>query len=95
MPPLAKNLRKPGTPSIIILCLSGMRCADVIRTLKSGMGEPKPPGEVGKLFAKHFKVQEQVEWLKANKAWVCVGTPGRIAKLLADSGEPRKDRCYS
>lgn len=87
LPPLPKNLRKPGTPSIIILCLSGMRCVDVIRSLKTM--EPKPPGEISKLFAKHFKVPEQIEYLKEKKVWVGVGTPGRIGKILAESGECR------
>jgi hypothetical protein len=46
-PPLPKNIKKEGTPSVIILSLSGIRCADVVRSLKTM--EPKPPGEIAKV----------------------------------------------
>jgi hypothetical protein len=38
------------------------------------------------LFAKHFKVSEQIEHLEKTKIWAAAGTPARIAKILADSG---------
>ncbi|KAJ9103011.1 hypothetical protein QFC20_004819 [Naganishia adeliensis] len=82
-PPLPKNIKKEGTPSIIILSLSGIRCADVVRSLKTM--DPKPPGEIAKLFAKHFKVSEQIEHLQKTKICLAAGTPNRIGKILADS----------
>lgn len=37
---------------------------------------------VAKLFARHFKVSEQVEWLQAQTAPLAVGTPHRVQALL-------------
>lgn len=37
-------------------------------------------------FAKHFKVAEQVEFLKKNRTGIAVGTPTRLMDLL-DNGE--------
>ncbi|KAI5451868.1 Protein cms1 [Naganishia albida] len=82
-PPLPKNIKKEGTPSVIILSLSGIRCADVVRSLKTM--EPKPPGEIAKLFAKHFKVSEQIEHLQKTKICLAAGSPNRIGKILAES----------
>jgi len=42
----------------------------------------RPGGEVAKLFAKHFKVADQVKYLQKTRVAVAVGTPGRVAKLL-------------
>lgn len=38
-------------------------------------------------FAKHFKVAEQVEFLKKNRTGIAVGTPARLMDLL-DNGNP-------
>lgn len=37
-------------------------------------------------FAKHFKVAEQVEFLKKNRTGIAVGTPARLMDLL-DNGK--------
>lgn len=37
-------------------------------------------------FAKHFKVEEQVQFLKKSKTGIAVGTPARLEALL-DNGE--------
>jgi protein CMS1 len=42
------------------------------------------------LFAKHFKVPEQIEYLNTTKIWAAAGTPGRIGKILSDSGTLRE-----
>lgn len=44
-------------------------------------------GEVAKLFAKHFKLAQHVSYLKRTKVGAAVGTPGRIGKLLCETGE--------
>ena len=57
VPQLPKRLKKAGTPSLIVLSPSGIRAADVVRSLKSvrvpegesGEETGKPPGEVGKV----------------------------------------------
>ncbi|KAJ9109335.1 hypothetical protein QFC21_000664 [Naganishia friedmannii] len=83
LPPLPKNIKKEGSPSIVVFSLSGMRCADVVRSLRSM--NPKAPGEIAKLFAKHLKVSEQIEYLQKTKICIAAGTPNRIGKILADS----------
>lgn len=52
----------------MVVTASGIRAADVFRSLKSGLPKLgiKDPN-VAKLFAKHMKVAEQVEHLKKNK----------------------------
>ena len=40
---------------------------------------------MAKLFAKHMKVAEQVEFLKNKKSGIGVGTPARLMELI-DNG---------
>lgn len=42
--------------------------------------------DVGKLFAKHFKLAEHAEYLAKTKVGIAVGTPNRIGKLLSETG---------
>lgn len=51
------------------------RCRDVKRYKVKDI-------DVAKLFAKHFKLAEHVEYLQKTKVGIAVGTPGRIGKLL-------------
>lgn len=57
-----------GAPHTIIVTASGIRAADVCRSLKSGLPKQgvKNPN-VAKLFAKHLKLADQVAHLKKNK----------------------------
>ncbi|KAL1410750.1 Protein cms1 [Vanrija albida] len=71
----------PGTPRALIVSLSGIRCADVVRAVRD---VKRPGGEVAKLFAKHFKLVDQVKYLARTRVAIAVGTPARVAKLLAD-----------
>lgn len=57
------------------------------RVLKDKRLRGEKGGEVAKLFAKHFKLEEHVKYLKRTKVGAAVGTPGRIGKLLCDTGE--------
>ncbi|KAG0096760.1 hypothetical protein BGZ93_004024 [Podila epicladia] len=75
----SKDLPK-GAPVVLIVSASGVRCVDVIRALPLFAEAAK----VGKLFAKHLKVPEQVYFLENTATHVCVGTPNRIDKLIAD-----------
>ena len=65
---------------MILLCLSGIRCADVVREVRGVKGD----GVVAKLFAKHMKAHEQAEFVRKTKVSIAVGTPNRVGKLLAD-----------
>lgn len=66
---------------------AALRVADVTRVLKDKRLRGEKGGEVAKLFAKHFKLEEHVTYLKRTKVGVAVGTPGRIGKLLCETGE--------
>ncbi|GFZ42443.1 hypothetical protein JCM24511_00158 [Saitozyma sp. JCM 24511] len=71
---------KVAAPRVIVLALSGLRCADVVR----GVRDVKGNGQVAKLFAKHMKYPEQVKFLANNKVSIAVGTPARVGKLLSE-----------
>jgi protein CMS1 len=61
--------KKPvGAPHTIVVTASGIRAADLCRSLKSGLPKEgiKDPN-VAKLFAKHMKLAEQVAHLKKSK----------------------------
>lgn len=65
---------------------AALRVADVTRALKSKTLKGAKGGDVAKLFAKHFKVEEQVQHLRKTSIGAAVGTPGRLGKLLNDTG---------
>ncbi|KIY31682.1 protein CMS1 [Cryptococcus gattii E566] len=80
---LMKGKKEPkgnGAPAAIVLGLSGLRCADIVR----GVRDVKGKGEVAKLFAKHFKLADQIKYLERTKVSIAVGTPARVGKLLAE-----------
>jgi len=66
---------------------AALRVADVTRVLKDKRLRGEKGGEVAKLFAKHFKLEEHITYLKRTKVGAAVGTPGRIGKLLCETGE--------
>ncbi len=72
-----------GSPIVIVISSSGIRSVEVRRQLIP----LKYP--IAKLFAKHFKVEEQVEMLKSFMP-LGVGTPNRLTKL-ADIGALNMD----
>lgn len=65
-----------GCPSIIVICSGAKRAADVINSMSQGLSV-----KIAKLFAKHFKVQEQMQILGRNHFPIAVGTPNRLSKL--------------
>ena len=46
--------------------------------------------EVAKLFAKHFKLAEHIEYVKKTSINIAVGTPGRIKALIETDDEALK-----
>lgn len=79
-----KNLGKPpkesdykGQPSVLVVTQSAIRAVEVIRALN----EFSKYCKVGKLFSKHMKVKEQVEYLQKSVVKIAVGTPNRLIKL--------------
>ncbi|OAL05701.1 hypothetical protein IQ06DRAFT_265975 [Phaeosphaeriaceae sp. SRC1lsM3a] len=78
--------KKPvGAPHTIVVTASGIRAADLCRSLKAGLPkEGVKDANVAKLFAKHMKLVEQVAHLKKNRIDIGVGTPDRLAALLEE-----------
>ncbi|PFH59607.1 hypothetical protein XA68_12094 [Ophiocordyceps unilateralis] len=71
-----------GSPHTLIVAGAGLRAADIVRAVRSFASRECA---VAKLFAKHFKVQEQVEFLRSKVTGIGVGTPARLAELI-DNG---------
>lgn len=88
---LSQRSKSPGAPTLLYIAGAALRVADVTRVLKDRRLRGEKGGDVAKLFAKHFKLQEHVAYLKRSKIGSAAGTPGRVGKLLCETGE-RKDR---
>ncbi len=67
-----------GCPVLLIVCPSALRATEIIKSVSSKLIKVK----IAKLFAKHFKVQEQMEMLDAEYFPIAVGTPHRLSKLI-------------
>lgn len=70
-----------GAPVALIVAGAALRVADLVRSCRPLRGQRG--GEIAKLFAKHMKVAEQVEYLKQTAVSVAIGTPDRLGKLLS------------
>ncbi|KDQ59454.1 hypothetical protein JAAARDRAFT_33025 [Jaapia argillacea MUCL 33604] len=82
---MAQRPKLNGTPCLIFVAGAALRVADVTRVLKTKKLRGEKGGEVAKLFARHFKLEEHVTYLKRTKIGVAVGTPGRLGKLLCET----------
>jgi len=67
----------PGSPVVLVLCSSAIRCVELLRGMKNFTGKVKPV----KLFAKHIKLEEQVKLLESHVN-IAAGTPNRVRKLM-------------
>ena len=83
---LSQKSKASGAPTLLFVTSAALRVADVTRSLKSKKLRGEKGGDVAKLFAKHFKLAEHVSYLKRTKVGAAVGTPGRIGKLLCETG---------
>ncbi|GAA5910202.1 uncharacterized protein JCM6883_001110 [Sporobolomyces salmoneus] len=84
---LAKLPKAHGSPRIIVLSGAALRVADLCRQVKTFRTKQKDGNviDVGKLFAKHFKLNEHAEYLQKTYVGIAVGTPNRIEKLLNET----------
>ncbi|GAA6060132.1 hypothetical protein JCM10212_001429 [Sporobolomyces blumeae] len=83
---LAKMPKATGSPRVIVLAGAALRVADLCRDVKSFKTKTKDGLiDVGKLFAKHFKLAEHAEYLQKTHVGIAVGTPNRIEKLLNET----------
>ncbi|KAK4124949.1 hypothetical protein N657DRAFT_570029 [Parathielavia appendiculata] len=71
--------KKCGSPHTIIVAGAGLRAADLVRAVRKFQ---KKGNTVAKLFAKHFKLEEQVSFLQKSRTGIAVGTPQRLIDLI-------------
>ncbi|XP_066279652.1 protein CMSS1-like [Branchiostoma lanceolatum] len=69
-----------GAPLVMVLTGAAKRAVDLNRDSASFRGKARSI----KLFAKHIKVQDQVEQLSKQVVHLAVGTPARVATLVED-----------
>ncbi|XP_014782108.1 protein CMSS1 [Octopus bimaculoides] len=72
---------KAGCPLVLIIASSAIRSVELIREIAPFKGEGT---KTAKLFAKHFKLKEQTEFLSKTVIHIGVGTPNRINALLTN-----------
>jgi protein CMS1 len=84
---LSQRSKSPGAPTLLYIAGAALRVADVTRVLKNRRLRGDKGGDVAKLFAKHFKLEEHVAYLERSKIGSAAGTPSRVGKLLCDTGE--------
>ncbi|XP_071113359.1 protein CMSS1-like [Haliotis cracherodii] len=70
---------KPGTPFMLIIASSGARAVELNRDIQKFKGKDC---KCAKLFAKHFKLAEQVQFLAKKVCHLGIGTPNRIGALI-------------
>ncbi|KAL4906901.1 U3-containing 90S pre-ribosomal complex subunit-domain containing protein [Aspergillus multicolor] len=84
---LSDSSEKKGTPHTIVVSSAGLRAADVVRALRTFATKESP---IGKLFAKHIKLEEAKQFLDRARMGIGAGTPARISDLIA-SGSLKLD----
>lgn len=83
---LSQRSKSNSSPTLLFITGAALRAAEATRVLKDKRLRGEKGGEVAKLFAKHFKLAEHVAYLAHTKVGAAVGTPGRIGKLLCETG---------
>ncbi|KAJ5110916.1 Protein CMS1 [Penicillium argentinense] len=84
---LSKSSQKEGTPHTLVISAAALRAADVVRALRSFQNKESI---VGKLFAKHIKLEEAKQFLQRARTGIGAGTPQRLSDLL-ESGTLKVD----
>jgi len=85
---LSEAPKAKGSPHTIVVTGAGLRAADIVRSLRKYQSKNNT---VAKLFAKHIKLQESVEFLTTHRTGVAVGTPKRLTDLV-ENGALKLDR---
>jgi protein CMS1 len=67
-----------GCPTLLIICSSAIRATEIIKSVSSKLIKCK----IAKLFAKHFKLEEQIDMLSKEYFPIAIGTPSRLRKLI-------------
>ncbi|KAI1825002.1 U3-containing 90S pre-ribosomal complex subunit-domain containing protein [Xylaria intraflava] len=80
--------KENGSPHTIIVAGAGLRAADLVRAVRKFQSKKVT---VGKLFAKHIKIEDTKKFLESHRTGVAVGTPVRLSDLV-DSGTLKLDK---
>ncbi|CAO3624669.1 unnamed protein product [Mucor fragilis] len=75
---LAKKPTVLASPVALIVTHSAIRAVDLCRALKEFASTAK----IAKLFAKHFKIEDQIWFLEHESIHMGVGTPNRLQALV-------------
>ncbi|ODM18424.1 hypothetical protein SI65_06295 [Aspergillus cristatus] len=84
---LSKASEEKGTPHTLVVSGAALRAADVVRALRPLQNKEST---VGKLFAKHIKLEEAKQFLQRARMGIGAGTPARISDLI-ESGTLKLD----
>ncbi|KAL5358209.1 U3-containing 90S pre-ribosomal complex subunit-domain containing protein [Aspergillus floccosus] len=84
---LAQASEAKGAPHTLVVSPGGLRAADVVRALRSFQTKESI---IGKLFAKHIKLEEAKQFLERARTGIGAGTPARISDLI-DAGSLKLD----
>ncbi|KAI0967839.1 U3-containing 90S pre-ribosomal complex subunit-domain containing protein [Xylaria arbuscula] len=80
--------KENGSPHTIIVTGAGLRAAELARAVRKFQTKNVT---VGKLFAKHIKIEDTKKFLESHRTGVAVGTPVRLNDLV-DSGTLKLDK---
>ncbi|KAI8977932.1 U3-containing 90S pre-ribosomal complex subunit-domain containing protein [Pilobolus umbonatus] len=75
---LAKKPTVLASPLVLVVTHSAVRAVELARALQ----EFATTAKVAKLFAKHFKIEEQIDYLERQSLHIGVGTPNRLLALI-------------
>ena len=64
---LAQRSKDYGAPTLLFIAGAALRVADATRVLRSKTLRGEKGGDVAKLFARHFKLEEHMAYLKRAK----------------------------
>lgn len=74
----SNDIKDYGHPTILIICMSAIRATEIIKSISLKLHGCK----IAKLFAKHIKLNEQVELLSKDYYPIAIGTPKRLSQLI-------------
>ncbi|KAL8641536.1 MAG: hypothetical protein Q9226_008620, partial [Calogaya cf. arnoldii] len=78
---LSRAPKKPGSPHTLVLTGAALRAAALSRVLRKFQSKE---ATVAKLFAKHIKVKDAIDFVKKTRINIGIGTPTRIIDLLKE-----------
>ncbi|KAI9813507.1 MAG: hypothetical protein M1832_006305 [Thelocarpon impressellum] len=76
---LASAPKAKGSPHTLVITDAGLRAANLTRALRKFQTKD---ATVAKLFAKHIKLKDAVDFVKETRMGIAVGTPARLSALL-------------